>query len=434
MSTYLFLKHIYLGEIEKNLQQNIASFCVDLKNLHEIKNKALGLKKVLNLRISIIDESGVVIAESDKDEKLLENHLQRLEIQEAKKNGFGKSLRHSKTLNKKLLYVAKKISINGKVYYVRMADYVSKISKDFLLLWVQILLLFCIFLALAFFFAYKLSIKIQKQTNDILDFLSKLSRGKNKQKIQSNFSLEFYQITNKLNKVAEQKAQTDRKKNKQRAKLKLANRQKDAIISALSHEFKNPITIILGYIQTILSEEEMPKDLRNSFLLKIQNSSQKMFFLIDRLRLAVRLENPNQKLILEPCFLHEIIEDLVFELKQSFKGRKILINAQKINLKVDKYLFYIAVYNLVENALKYSQDEVLISLDENSLSVKDNGLGMDEKEIKKIKNKFYRIEDNKWNNSLGLGLFIVNSIIKLHGFSLKINSKKSHGSEFRIIF
>lgn len=88
--------------------------------------------------------------------------------------------------------------------------------------------------------------------------------------------------------------------------------------------------------------------------------------------------------------------------------------------------------NLVENALKYSEDEVIIKYDDKHISVIDKGIGIGEADLKSIKQKFFRVSQNGWNNSLGLGLFIVSSIISLHNFSLEINSELSKGSEFII--
>ena len=90
------------------------------------------------------------------------------------------------------------------------------------------------------------------------------------------------------------------------------------------------------------------------------------------------------------------------------------------------------ISNLIENALKYSEDEVFVELTDNSIIIKDKGIGIEAKELEKIRNKFYRVSNNGWNNSLGLGLFIVQAILSLHNFKLEINSEFNKGSEFRI--
>ena len=96
--------------------------------------------------------------------------------------------------------------------------------------------------------------------------------------------------------------------------------------------------------------------------------------------------------------------------------------------------FTVVISNLVENAFKYSEDEVVISFDRESLKVIDMGIGISAKNLENITNKFYRVHENSWNNSLGLGLFIVNNIINLHNFKLEVQSVEHEGSTFSIKF
>jgi signal transduction histidine kinase len=86
--------------------------------------------------------------------------------------------------------------------------------------------------------------------------------------------------------------------------------------------------------------------------------------------------------------------------------------------------------NLCENALKYSQDDVRIVIGNDKISVEDKGAGISEEEIENITKKFYRVEENSWDNSLGLGLAIVTYMLKLHNSRLLINSKVGEGSTF----
>ncbi|NQY54213.1 MAG: sensor histidine kinase, partial [Campylobacteraceae bacterium] len=70
----------------------------------------------------------------------------------------------------------------------------------------------------------------------------------------------------------------------------------------------------------------------------------------------------------------------------------------------------------------------------NEIIIEDFGIGISEKDINLITSKFYRVSHNTWNNSLGLGLFIVNNIIRIHKFNLEIKSDISIGSKFIIKF
>jgi hypothetical protein len=131
--------------------------------------------KKLKLRITIIDEFGVVIADSDKELSQIKNHLNRKEIIEAKNNIIGKDTRKSETINKELLYIAKKITISNKIYYIRMADYISIITDNFISLTFGIFLFITFFLIIAFLATYFISIRVKKETDNILNFLTLLS-------------------------------------------------------------------------------------------------------------------------------------------------------------------------------------------------------------------------------------------------------------------
>ena len=109
--TYFWAKSLYLDQIEKTLVQNIDIISILLKeknNMSNIKSIVNRLNKELNLRITIVDNNGKVIAESDKDLTDIDNHADRTEILHAKNKIMGKDTRLSETINKELLYIAKK--------------------------------------------------------------------------------------------------------------------------------------------------------------------------------------------------------------------------------------------------------------------------------------------------------------------------------------
>ena len=432
--TYFWSKSIYLEQVEKNLSQNIDSFSVVLQNIHNIESQVKQLKNKTNLRITIVNEDGVVIAESDKDKNKLENHGNRYEIIHAKYDGYGKIIRYSNTVKKDLLYVAKKIYIQDKIYYVRMADYLDIINENFLSLTFKIIPIFALFLLFAFFASYLISKRIKKQTDNILTFLVKLTKKEEVTYIESSYIQEFDKIARLLKKVAIRLSKKDKQKAKQTAKLKLSNRQKDEIISAISHEFKNPIAIISGYCETILNDDDLPEAMKHKFLTKIHNNSNKMSNLIDRLRLALKLDEGKEEASFKPCNINKMCQEIVCDLKENYKNRNILIEGELLKLNVDDALMSIAVSNLIENALKYSEEDVIVKIEANQIKIIDNGIGINEEDVQKITRKFYRVSKNGWNNSLGLGLNIVLNILNIHKFSLDIHSQLGQGSEFVIKF
>ncbi|MFY9083964.1 ATP-binding protein [Aliarcobacter cryaerophilus] len=437
LSTYFWAKNLYLNQVEKNLIQNIDILSVileDTKDINSIKDIIKDLSKKLNLRISIINEKGEVVAESHKNIEDIKNHSNRVEIIEAKNIGLGKDTRLSETLNKDLIYIAKKVSFNEEIYYLRMADYTNKITDNFKKLTFEIFIYISFFLIIAFISTYFISIKIQRETDSILHFLKEITNKKKPIFLQSNYTFEFYKIAKLLNKVAKKLSKKDEIKAKHTAKLTLANRQKDDIISAISHEFKNPIAIISGYSQTLIEDENLSPTLKIKFLNKILSNSNKMSQIVDKLRLTLKLQDNNHKLILNKVSIKKIVENSISDLKIKYKNREIKVLGVDKEINADEILIGIAISNLIENALKYSQEDVIIEINENSISITDKGIGISQENLENIFKKYYRATSNNWNNSLGLGLFIVKSILNVHNFKLEIDSKIGNGSTFKIYY
>ncbi|MCT7515404.1 sensor histidine kinase [Aliarcobacter cryaerophilus] len=437
LSTYFWAKNLYLNQVEKNLIQNIDILSVileDTKDINSVKDIIKDLSKKLNLRISIINENGEVVAESHKNIEDIKNHSNRVEIIEARNIGLGKDTRVSETLNKDLIYIAKKVSFNEEIYYLRMADYTNKITDNFKKLTFEIFIYISFFLIIAFISTYFISIKIQRETDSILYFLKEITNKKKPIFLQSNYTFEFYKIAKLLNKVAKKISKKDEIKAKHTAKLTLANRQKDDIISAISHEFKNPIAIISGYSQTLIEDENLSQTLKIKFLNKILSNSNKMSQIVDKLRLTLKLQDNNHKLILNKVSIKKIVENSISDLKIKYKNREIKVLGVDKEINADEILIGIAISNLIENALKYSQEDVIIEINENSISITDKGIGISQENLENIFKKYYRATSNNWNNSLGLGLFIVKSILNVHNFKLEINSKIGNGSTFKIYY
>jgi signal transduction histidine kinase len=204
-----------------------------------------------------------------------------------------------------------------------MARDIEVINQQFLYLSFKIGFLFLIFMAIAFWIALKISKNVQNETKYILEFLRNLTKQKKPLKIESTYSIEFNKITKLLSVVSSNLAKKDKQKSKYTAKLKQSNRQKDDIISAISHEFKNPIAVISGYTQTLLEDKDINPNIREKFLNKIASNSKKMTNMIDRLRLSIKLEEGNQVSKFKLCNLTNITKDIIEDLKLTYPNRDI---------------------------------------------------------------------------------------------------------------
>jgi len=432
---YYWTKDFYITQTRNALLNNIEIISFDLQKNPSLDTLALNIKNSLNLRLTVISKEGEVIAESHKDKSKMDNHKYRDEIIQANAEDYGYKIRYSSTINKDLLYIAKKYIFEEKTLYIRLSKELNSINEQIFSLGIKIFIVLSLFFIAIFMITFKISKQIEKETINIVNFLTSLTKKNKSTYINSDFSLEFSHITKLLTKVAQILTKKEKQKSKYTSKLQASNRQKDDIISAISHEFKNPIAVINGYSQTLLDDDDLNPNIRKKFLSKIYKNGVKLSDLIDTLRLSIKLDSGQQSTNFSLLNLKSIVEDVCDNLKVQYPKREIIINGNSdIYIKADNSLFNVVITNLIENAIKYSEDEVVVNFDEKSLEVIDTGIGINKNNLENITNKFYRVHENSWNNSLGLGLFIVSNIINLHKFKLEIRSKESEGSTFTLVF
>ena len=226
---------------------------------------------------------------------------------------------------------------------------------------------------------------------------------------------EAAQITKKLKK-------RNRQKSKYTKKLKRLTQQQGEIISAISHEFKNPIAAIIGYAQTIHDDPDLSPELRQKFLDKVIRNTQRISEMIDRLSLAIKFENNALEPRKESFDMATLLEEIVDNLRQKYPDRALIIHQTSAPTHADRMMLSQVLSNLIDNALKYSEEVVEVQLTPDTFRVTDYGIGIDSAAIDKITRRFYRADTQSWDNSIGVGLFIVEYILRLHHTTLQIES------------
>ena len=169
---YFWTKDFYVQQSKHSLIQNIEITSFKLNNSTNLDALAQKIKDTLSLRITVISEDGTVLAESHKDKSKMDNHKLRYEIIQANKENFGYKIRHSKTIDKNLLYVAKKYTHENKTTYIRMAKELNSINNEIISLGVKIFATLIIFFIAIFVITYNISKNIEKETLKIVTFLT----------------------------------------------------------------------------------------------------------------------------------------------------------------------------------------------------------------------------------------------------------------------
>lgn len=421
-----------VDENREHLKQQISLFQMQLPYVKDLDKFSSAIHEKSDLRVTIIADDGLVLAESNKDKTKMDNHRGRAEVMDAAAHEYGFITRYSDTIGSDFMYVAKSVSYQGKPIFFRLSVSLEVIMQEFYTLWYRLALVFSIFIVIGLIVAYNISKKIRYDLNQITDYLREVSDKNYRAIIKPEYFSEFLYIAVTLKNLAKKLNNRDKQKRKYTARLRLINKQRNDILSAISHEFKNPIASIQGYAETLADDLDADVKIRKRFLQKIIQNGKKITSMLERLALSVKLENEDLKAKRSKFDIAELSKDVIMNLGKKYKEREIIFSGEAYKVNADKTMIETVLINLIDNAMKYSQEDVTVTISKNKLIVTDKGMGIAEQELDKITSKFYRVQKNTWDNSMGLGLAIVSYVLRLHDSSLSIQSKEGEGSSFSI--
>lgn len=222
----------------------------------------------------------------------------------------------------------------------------------------------------------------------------------------------------------------------------LANQQKNFLLS-VTHELKSPIASAKLQLQTLF-KRELDRDKQKEILANAINDTDRLNNLVENILLAAKIENNVFSSHKEEYNLSEYITEGMNQTISSFNHKqKILLDIEpNIFMKIDRTSFPSIVLNLFENAVKYSSAESTIKValkkvnDKVILSVADEGLGITDEEKKYIFRKFYRVgsEETRKTKGTGLGLYIVDFLVKQHNGTISVKNNLPKGSIFEVVF
>ena len=229
------------------------------------------------------------------------------------------------------------------------------------------------------------------------------------------------------------------------AEHNLQNLQKDFIANA-SHELKTPISVIIGYCETLLSEKNTKKNIKESFLKTIGNEAERMSRLVNDLLSLSRIERTEFSPPDEKVNLIDILKDVqkICKERKLFKKLKckFFIPRKGIFVIGDESELKQVFFNIIENAITHSHSKKAIEVnikqtkDLVTLIVEDFGIGVANQNIPLLTKRFYRVNPSRSRDSgnTGLGLSIVKHILNRHNANFQIESEMGKGSKFIVTF
>src|SRR5437763_4300680 len=228
--------------------------------------------------------------------------------------------------------------------------------------------------------------------------------------------------------------------------LKKMDQIRRDFVANVSHELRTPLSILRGYIETLLDRPETPRDELSRILGVMERHSKRLDLLAEDLLTLAQLESGNPDLQLEivdlPEFLREMIRD--WEKKLATKQLSIVVDISPTlsPIRADRTRLQDALYNLLDNAVKYSREQGEIRLSARQrdgqleLSVSDEGIGIAGEDLPRIFERFYRADKARSPDRVrgtGLGLAIVKHVAQLHGGRVEAESELGRGTTIRVI-
>lgn len=352
-----------------------------------------------DIRVTIIESDGNVVYDSKHEADSLDNHLSRPEVKSALATGAGYHIsRQSSSDGKRYFYSA----TDGQDIIVRSAVPYSASLKDVLkadwtFLWVLIVISVIVSLA---------------------GYFSSLKLGK---------------TIERLNQYREQENAFKEEQEKNRIKRQLTNN--------INHELKTPVASIQVCLETLLSGISLTEEKRTELLERCYDQNNRLRHLLEDVSLITRLEDGSSSIEREPVVVNELLD----EIKEEFtyipdEDRMQLIIEFNERVMVDGNLSLLGSIfrNLTENAISYSEGRTIhIALAENNykfckIIFEDDGIGVDEKNLTRIFERFYRVDKGRSRSKggTGLGLAIVKHAVMFHGGSITASNRPGGGLRF----
>ena len=246
-------------------------------------------------------------------------------------------------------------------------------------------------------------------------------------------------LAHRINKQKEKLEQDKEIIEDQAEKLKSMDKLKSQFFANISHEFRTPLTLILGPLDQSLKQKKALSSEEKEIMFR---NAKRLLELINQLLDLSRLESGNMKLTVSPIDFVSYIKGLVMSFSSlaaiQEKHIEIHCNSSEIKLYIDREKMDKVLYNLLSNAFKFTQrgDNIVVNVQQNNLMteirISDTGIGIPANELPYIFKRFYRTSQTHKTHSQGsgIGLALASQLIELHGGTILVESEVGKGTSF----
>ena len=228
--------------------------------------------------------------------------------------------------------------------------------------------------------------------------------------------------------------------------LKKLDQIRRDFVANVSHELRTPLSILRGYIETLLESPETSREELSRILRVMERHSKRLDLLAKDLLTLAQLESANPNLQLASVDLSELFGEVIRDWEKKLGTKQLNVIADVLPglplIYADRTRLQEALYNLLDNAVKYSRKHGEIGLvgrrrdKQIVLSVRDNGVGISNEDLPRIFERFYRADKARTAENIrgtGLGLAIVKHVAQLHGGHVEAESELGKGTTIRMV-
>jgi len=224
--------------------------------------------------------------------------------------------------------------------------------------------------------------------------------------------------------------------------LKTIEKYRREFFGNVSHELKTPIFNIQGYVETLIEGALYDKSVNKKYLKRTSKSVDRLIYIIQDLESISQLESEEIKLEITEWNLRDLISEIIeqFEIKAKKKKIKLLHDRKSTNFDVlaDKGKMGQVLSNLISNSIKYGKKNGTTKISchqdkgKNWIVIRDDGIGVSEKNVSRLFERFYRVDKSRSRDQggTGLGLSIVKHILEAHNQTINVKSEIEKGTKF----
>ncbi len=225
--------------------------------------------------------------------------------------------------------------------------------------------------------------------------------------------------------------------------LKVRENFRKEFMGNISHELKTPLFTVQGYIMTLLDGAIKDKKVRKKYLKRASKGVDRLLYIVKDLDMITKLETGDMTLFREDFNLNEVLENVfeLIEMKAAKKNISVEVFAPKppVMVSADQERVQQVLTNLIVNSIKYGNKNGFIKVyveelnkDKFIIKIKDNGIGIEEENLPRLFERFFRVDKSgsRKEGGSGLGLAIVKHILEAHEEQINVDSEFGKGSTF----